>query len=408
MIRHIFKLVWNRRRANALILVEVLVSFLVLCGLLTGATWFGLHWISPPGFDYEDVWHVAIRQGREERENDDTAFTATLKRLLDETSAFSEVEAAALMSNAPYSGETSSSNITLPGKREVQFLSSPITRGGLATLRFEVVAGRWFEEADDALEWTPVVMTRNLAAVYFGSEDPIGKTIIQYDDSGNPRPPDPEDPGYRVIGVVADFRRDGELAETPLTMFFRPNFKEPGFFTPETLVLRLRPGTPADFEETLTRTLQGIAPQWSFRIDPVSRMRERRLASILTPLLLMATVGIFLILMVGMGLIGVLWQSVSRRTGEIGVRRAMGATGPSVLGQILGEMLALTTLAVVVGSILFLQVPILQLISAVPFSIFMAGLLEAVLVIYLFVTFCGLYPGWLATRVQPAQALQHE
>jgi putative ABC transport system permease protein len=408
VIRHIFRLVWNRRRANALILVEVLVSFLVLCGLLTGATWFGLHWIRPPGFDYKGMWHVSMRQGREERGKDDTAFLATLKRVLDETSSFPEVEAAALMSNAPYSGETSNSTVTFPGGREIQILHSPVTRGGLVALRLQVVAGRWFEEADEAHQWTPVLLSRNLAALYFGSDDPIGKPVPRYDDAGNPKAAEPDDPDLRVIGVVADVRRDGELLPTPLTMFLRPTLGKNGFLTPETLVLRLRPGTPVDFEETLTRSLQGVAPQWSFRIDPVSRMRDQRITSILTPLLLMATVGLFLILMVGMGLIGVLWQSVSRRTGEIGVRRAMGATAPAVLRQVLGEILALTTLAVVVGSALFLQVPILQLIRVVPFSIFIAGLLEAVLVIYLFVTFCGLYPGWLATRVQPAQALQHE
>jgi putative ABC transport system permease protein len=407
VIGHIFKLAWNRRRSNALILAEVLVSFLVLCALLTGATWFGRHWVSPPGFDYHDLWEVSMQQARHERHLTDTLFTATLKQLLQETSGFPQVEAAALLSNSPYSGSTSNT-LTYAGGRSVSVLHTPITAGGLETLKLQLLAGRWFEEADQALAWTPVVLTRNLAELHFGTDDPLGQAIPNYDEDGKLAARESGDDEYRVIGVVADVRRDGELSRTPYTMFSWPNLAEQTFDTPETLVLRLRPGTPADFEEALTRSLQAVAPDWSFRIDPVSRMRDRRLTSILTPLLVMATVGGFLILMVGMGLIGVLWQSVTRRTGEIGVRRAMGATGPAVLRQILGEILALTTLAVVVGTLLFMQVPILQLIPDVPLSIFLAGLIEACLVIYLFVTVCGLYPGWLATRVQPAQALQYE
>jgi ABC-type lipoprotein release transport system permease subunit len=71
-------------------------------------------------------------------------------------------------------------------------------------------------------------------------------------------------------------------------------------------------------------------------------------------------------------------------------------------------MLALTTLAVAAGVVLFLQVPILGFFSFIPQATFGLGLVLAAVVLYLFVAFCGLYPGWLAARVQPAEALQHE
>ena len=103
-----------------------------------------------------------------------------------------------------------------------------------------------------------------------------------------------------------------------------------------------------------------------------------------------------------------LWQSVTRRSVEIGVRRAMGATGGAVMAQIMGELLALTSLAVGVGSLLFAQMPLLRLLPFIPPRMFLFGMAEAWLVIYSFVTFCALYPGWLATRVPPVRALQYE
>ena len=60
MIRHVFKLVWNRKRSTGLILVEILICFLVLCGILAAGVNLAYEWSSPLGFDYENVWAVEI------------------------------------------------------------------------------------------------------------------------------------------------------------------------------------------------------------------------------------------------------------------------------------------------------------------------------------------------------------
>jgi len=112
--------------------------------------------------------------------------------------------------------------------------------------------------------------------------------------------------------------------------------------------------------------------------------------------------------MVGLGLVGVLWQSVTRRTAELGVRRALGASADAVRRQVLGELWALTTLAVVVGTVLFLQIPFIGANLDLGWLVLLGGTLLAAMVLFAIVTVCGLYPTWLATRVQPAEALQYE
>ena len=79
-----------------------------------------------------------------------------------------------------------------------------------------------------------------------------------------------------------------------------------------------------------------------------------------------------------------------------------------IRGQILGELLALTTVAVALGTAIFVQFPLLQVVSEVSAGVYAVALLLALAVLYSFVILCGLYPSWLATRIQPARALQYE
>jgi putative ABC transport system permease protein len=156
------------------------------------------------------------------------------------------------------------------------------------------------------------------------------------------------------------------------------------------------------------RLAHDVAPDWDFELTALEDARKDILQETWLPLLISGVVAGFLVIMVGLGLVGVLWQTVTRRTRELGLRRALGATAMAVRWQVLGELLALTTLAVVVGALIFVQLPLLHLFSQVGFHIYLMALAIGMLVIYPFVVLCGLYPSWLATRVHPVQALQHE
>ena len=83
----------------------------------------------------------------------------------------------------------------------------------------------------------------------------------------------------------------------------------------------------------------------------------------LLPLIAAGIVAGFLMLMVVLGLTGVLWQNVTQRTREIGLRRAKGASRPYIYGQILGELMVMTTMAVLLGAVLLAHVPFLNLVD---------------------------------------------
>ena len=116
----------------------------------------------------------------------------------------------------------------------------------------------------------------------------------------------------------------------------------------------------------------------------------------------------FLLLMVTLGLIGVVWQNVARRTRELGLRRAMGATRLGICRQILGELVVITTMALLLGTVLVVQLPLFDAFDGVPRSTILGGLLLSVLTILGIGLAAGLYPSWLTTRLHPAEALHHD
>ena len=264
----------------------------------------------------------------------------------------------------------------------------------------EVVRGRWFEPADAALPWRPVVIDQDLAREAWGDEDPIGKRF------GDPEA-GREEPERRVVGVVRDFRKGGELSGVGSFVFYLKRAGHPEDRPARSLLVRLRPGTPAEFEERLTQRLQAVAPDWSFTVQPVADMRTSAFRFRIAPLIVGGLIGFFLLMMVGLGLLGVLWQNLLQRTREIGLRRAAGASRADVHRQIILEQLLLTTLGVLLGTILVIQIPLLDLIGIRP-EIFVGGLLFAMAAIYFVATLCALYPSAMASRIQPAEALRYE
>jgi putative ABC transport system permease protein len=410
MMAHYLKLVWNRRRANGLILVEILASFLVLCAVFGVVAYYATHWRQPLGFDYRNLWtlEVGIPQTALDDRDANARGLATSQRLLTTLSGIAHVEAAAPMPNTPYSGSMTRTGLTLADGSLLQYLWSPTTPAALDVLQLELVAGRWLEPGDDALDHTPIVITQDLARRLFGRENPIGRAIESYRD-GQIVPPTQSWQVRRVVGVIRSYRMAGELVDMPYAAFQSQSLTDPDRGAPPwSYSIRMNPGTPAAFEEAMLAALHAEAPDWTFTLRSVERERQRDLRGRVMPLAFGGTLAGFLVLMVGMGLIGVLWQNVTRRTQELGLRRALGATAGAVRNQILGEVVVLTIVALLAGTVLFLQLPLLGVLSFVGVDVFVWSILASSLVLVPFVVLCGLYPGWLATQVEPSRALQYE
>jgi putative ABC transport system permease protein len=401
MMRHLLKLVWNRKRANALIILEIFFTFLVVFGVGTLGMYLWDNWRRPLGFDWQNVWAVQVDMQQTSLEEFTPEQVETAARLAREVEALDPVEGVAGVHMTPFAFGNYSSN-TIIGGREVDMSLNEVNERFAEVMRLDLVRGRWFQPADATLAWRPVVVDEELARDLWGEADPLGKTL------GEPDPNRPE-PEMRVIGVVRDFRQHGELSAPGNFLFQYQRLGHPGHRPPRALLVRVRPGTPAAFEEELTRRMQAVAGDWSFEVQPFEQLRETALRQRLTPLVVGGIVAFFLLLMVALGLLGVLWQNLLQRTREIGLRRAIGASRGEVHRQIIMEQLLLTTLGVLLGTVLVVQLPILDVFgAALRPEVFVSGLVLALVAMYVLAAACALYPSSMASRVPPAEALRYE
>ena len=401
MIRHLIRLVWNRKRSNALVVVEILLCFIVVFSVLVFGVAMASNARRPLGYSTTDVWNIEF--GRELDEGGDPRALEVTDRLIQVVTGLAPVEAVAANLITPYS-TSAALDLAVVNGREIPFAFSTATDDIAAVLRLTLVAGRWFGKQDDHAREMPTVITSDLARELFGDADPIGREI-----PAEPSPPGAKpSPARRIVGVLSSYRAGGELTGDSRFALYRVDLTNPDHRAPHNLVVRVRPGTPRSFEEPLVKTLQATAPDYRFAVEPVFEMKAKYRDRHVLPLGVAAVVAGFLIVMVALGLTGVLWQNVTKRTKEIGLRRATGATARQISLQILGETWILTTLALLVGSVLVLQLPLLQLWPFVTGRVFAVSFVLSLATLYALATLCAFYPSWLATRITPTEALRHE
>jgi len=422
MTRHLLKLVWNRKRSNVLIAVEILLSFIVLVGVTTLAVFYVDNYRKPLGYDVENIWtisfekhapgrsSVTIESGPEDaaaaRKPVDRGFVgqrARIAQLMMSLRDMPEVESVAAAFVTPYSSNTWNSDIEVGGKHH-RYGFNAATDDFARTLGLEVTRGRWFSRDDDGAAWTPVVLNERLAQEVFPDKDPIGQFVDEQ------RPGDSQGPRMRVVGVIREFRKDGEYAAPENFLFNRNRLDDPDVEVqpPNEIVVRVKPGTTAAFEEKAITRLRGAEPEWTFQAEPLTQSRETSHRLWLAPLSAAAVISVFLLIMVAMGLTGVLWLHVTQRTREIGLRRAKGATIVNIQRQLVGEVVVLTSIACLAGVVIIVQFPLLDVFSAVSPMVYGVSVAISLVCIYLLSMACAWVPSRLASAIQPAEALRYE
>jgi len=399
MLRHLMRLAWNRKRANLLLMVEILLAFFVVFAVAMSGLYLYVQYSRPLGFDTDNLWSVSVTRSDDMDESSwEDNGAATFSMLLDEVSRLPQVELADASNNRPYSNSVTISSWTFEG-RDVR---SQIGRAGNEfkdVVGLELLAGRWFGPEDEHIDWEPVVINDFLAADLFGTDDPIDR-VIRDDD-------EPDRPGQRVVGVIRAYRHRGDFSPQ-IPYLFEYNPIDPAGIPVNRLLLKVTPGTTAEFEELLSERLHAVAPDWGFSIQSLELAREDYFRTTLIPLSLLSVLAGFLLLMVVLGLTGVLWQNVTRRTRETGLRRAVGATRRLIHQQIVGEVMVTAALGLTLGIAVVLQLPAFENFSFLPFPLVVGAAILSALFMISLAGGCGLYPGWTATRIQPAEALHYE
>jgi putative ABC transport system permease protein len=382
---------WNRRRANALLILEIFLAFVVLFAVGTIGTSLWDNYRRPLGFRYDNVWEVDYSPGTQTG----AAQLATLQRVVARLKATPGVQSVAVTySNTPFSDNDSRTSLNENTLRNInRYQVGPELR---ELLGLELVAGRWFDQRDQVPGAHPVLVIdeRLQRALYPGGESAVGQLMPQ------------TTPPPRIIGVVRAYRTDGELKEPHPAMFY-PLFLADTTGIPQSLLVRVAPGSGAALEKRMSDDIRRLGPGWATSIRTLDEMHSTQFKQVITQPLLVSVMSVFLLINVALGLFGVLWLAISARRAELGVRRALGAPAGAIASLIVGETLALTTFGLVLGLLVAVQFPLLGAFGERT-SVYLTAMGLATGALYLLALVCALYPSQLAARIQPAVALREE
>jgi putative ABC transport system permease protein len=400
MLRHLFTLIWNRKRANLLLISEVFFSFVVLFGVGAVLITVGKNYLAPHGFNYENVWRLEVRAGQGLKMP-----RAELDDVVRQIKALPGVQTAALTSgNLPFIFSTNNSEFAYKGKKSSVTNTYDADDHYAETMQLHLREGRWFQPADDGSHHRPVVISQDLRESLFGDEPALGK-IFTYGESGK-EAIKPEDE-FQVMGVVDKVNMESDFSAPIPSVWKRLIPYDTTHWETANMLVRVAPGEGGVLQEKIARTVAGVTRQWTTEVRVVNDDRLHRRLFTLVPVAGLCIMGLFLIINVALGLFGVLWYNISQRRAEIGLRRAMGASGAGIGWQFLGEMMVVTTFGVVLGSLLAAQFPLLNAFD-LPAQPYLLAIAAAAGAVYLITALCAWQPSRLAAGIQPAVALREE
>ncbi len=264
----------------------------------------------------------------------------------------------------------------------------------LPIVGMHLIAGRDLDLRDTATSPPVAIVNEEMARMYFAGRKAIGKRFGF------------QKPDIEIVGIVRDARVNG-VREAVEPMVWFPIRQRPS--PPESIEIRAA-GDPRALATDVRKAIQEVNPDL-----PVTRIRtmtEQIEANLVQERLVarLATVfGGLALVLACFGLYGVMSYAVSRRTPELGIRMALGATPGRVLKAVFGESLVLVGIGLLIGGPLALAAagPLSKMLFKVdgwdPFILIFAALSLAVVA-----ALAGYVPARRAARVDPLVALRYE
>jgi predicted permease len=325
--------------------------------------------------------------------------TRLYRDLLDRLSAIPGVRSTALAAVTPIEGGAASRFASVEGSQERPEDRRRLWENWVGPRYFEtlgtpLLAGREFQ-FEDAGHPRVAIVNQTMARHYFGDASPLGKHFTFEHDTVP----------FEIVGVAGDAKYADLHEAAPPTVYLNA-FQERGVAS--TFALRTR-GVPTAVAAEVRRAVTEVLP--TVNIAKVTTLADQMDASLLQERVLATLSTLFGALgasLAAMGLYGLLAYTVARRTSEIGVRMALGATQRDVTRMILKSALTLVAVGLVAGAPVALwgrrvaagMIENLHATTALPIVIAALAMIGVALL-------AAYVPARRAARVNPVDALRH-
>jgi putative ABC transport system permease protein len=269
----------------------------------------------------------------------------------------------------------------------------------------DILAGRNFTGPEHAAGARVVVINDELAQSLFPGLDPIGKRIKIF---GEP---------FEVVGLHAEAASLFSDADEPRLAMPHTAFTKVAEFWPGWLEIAVVPteaATVAEAQDQVTaalRSRRGLHPGEENNFALVSQDRvldafNNITTSFFIAMIVLSSVGL---MVGGVGVVAIMMISVTERTREIGVRKALGATRGEIMFQFLVEAATLTLIGCLIGMALGALVAYgVRSFTPIPATVPLLSVVAAVVASILTGVMFGLYPARKASRLDPVEALRYE
>jgi predicted permease len=357
-----------------------------------------------PGFDASHILaSVVIPSGRRYPTPKDRGMV--YKRFLDAVRAIPGVENAGTVDALPFSGEnhgsliTSSETEVMEPRNQLPAEVDVVSPDYLQTMSVHLIAGRWFSE-DDTKDSSGTAIVNDVAVSRLWPGDvPIGKRVCLHCT--------PEKPSNwkRVVGVVSSIRHAALDGPTLANVYVSSSALESAVF------LVVRTNRPAgDIEKDIRRAIASVDPnQTVFLSASMRTLIADSLADRRFIMSLLAITGFLALVMSIAGVYGVSSYITSRRTQEIGVRMALGATPGNVLALVFRQSFfnAATGLAIGLGFTIVLMRVLRGVLVGLESDTY-GHVSIAVSLVSLTAAIACWFPAWRASKIEPMSALRQE
>jgi predicted permease len=394
----------QHRLRRGLVAAQVGLSVVLLAGAAMLVSSFIRLSHQESGFRTDGVWAGGI--GLPPAQYPDPASKARfVERLNAELQTAPGVEAASITDSIPLSGNFSRSPYSradgnpVPVNQRPLGLTRSISTGYFRTLGIPLLSGRDFTERDGLDQPLVVILSKSTAKKLFPNENPIGRQMLFGTDNGTGLT-------VEIVGVVGDVRSE-QLAKATEVEFYRPWPQRSAPFVNVLVRSATKPEATAGIVRAALNKIDNglpiLQPNTLDFIVTESLGQER-----LTMALLGVFAGIALLLAI-VGIYGAVAYTVEQRTGEIGVRMALGAQTQDVLRLVVRQGMNPVLIGLVIGLTATFGVGRLltaQLYQISPHNPFLLGATAAVLA--LAALLACLIPARRATLVDPIQALRTE
>jgi predicted permease len=342
---------------------------------------------------------------RGEKYEKDTQRVAFLSELESRLKALPDVQQVAIGTSQPVFGFNSSSSFVIEGRPEPakdqypEMFFEPASNHYFETYGVQLLQGRFFNNTDLADRPKVLIINNTTAQRFWPNENPIGKRLSN---------PGQKKDWYEVVGVVSDMAFPGDLGE-PYTRY--QSFVPLTQSAPAYLTIALRTtATPETLGKSLQRVVAEIDPSLPvYRVRTARNAVDQGLGSIsLLGNLLGAFAALGLVL-AAIGIYGVISYTVVQRTGEFGIRMALGAQRKSVLLLVLRKGTLLILIGLLLGSAGAYAVGklLISLVPSLPTRDPIAILITSAILIAVALVACYI-PARRATKVDPLVALRSE